>query len=305
MSGRSMGGVEWLMLIALSIVWGGSFFFVEIALAAHGPLTIVAARITIGAFGLLLGLAFFGPQLPVTVGSWRDLLVMGILNNVLPFSLITWGQTHIDAGPASILNATTPFFAIGLAHFLLQSERATPARLIGIGLGVAGVALLAGPSAIKGLGGGTVGQAAVLAAAACYALAGIWGKRRLGGLAPMVAATGMLVASSVVIVPIALVVEGVPNLSMEIEIWGALIGIGLLSASLAYFLYFKILATAGANNLLLVTMLIPVTALGLSVLVLGETVSANAMIGMGLIGLGLLVIDGRAVRGLLAARGEA
>lgn len=293
MSGQSMGAAAWLMLIALSIVWGGSYFFVEVALAAHGPLTIVTARITIGALGLLSALVVLGQRLPGTIIAWRDLLMMGILNNVLPFSLITWGQTHIDAGPASILNATTPFFTIGLAHYLLQGERATRARLIGIAFGIVGVAILAGPSAIEGLSGGTQGQTAVLAAAASYAFAGIWGKRRLGGMAPMTAATGMLLASSVVIIPITLVVEGAPNLSMEIEIWGALIGIGLLSASLAYFLYFKILAVAGANNLLLVTMLIPVTAMLLSGLILGETVTANAMMGMGLIGAGLLVIDGR------------
>ena len=303
MSGQTMGTAAWMMLIALSIVWGGSYFFVEVALVAHGPLTIVTARITIGALGLLLALLFLRQRLPGTVIAWRDLLVMGILNNVLPFSLISWGQTHIDAGPASILNATTPFFTIGLAHFLLSGERATRARLIGIAFGVAGVAVLAGPTAIEGLSGGTKGQTAVLAAAACYAFAGIWGKRRLGGMAPMAAATGMLVASSVVIVPITFFFEGLPNLSMEIEIWGALIGIGLLSASLAYFLYFKILAVAGANNLLLVTMLIPPTALLLSVLFLDEAVGVSAMAGMGLIGFGLVVIDGRVVRGLLALRG--
>jgi drug/metabolite transporter (DMT)-like permease len=302
MSGQSMGSIAWLMLIALSIVWGGSYFFVEIALEAHGPLTIVTARITIGALGLLAVLVISGQRLPGTVVAWRDLLVMGVLNNVLPFSLITWGQTHIDAGPASILNATTPFFTIALAHFLLSGERATRARLAGIALGIGGVAVLAGPSALEGLSGGIQGQTAVLAAAASYAFAGIWGKRRLGGMAPMAAAAGMLVASSVVIVPITLAVEGTPNLSMDIEIWGALIGIGLLSASLAYFLYFKILAVAGANNLLLVTMLIPVTALLLSGLILDEKVAAGALMGMGLIGLGLVVIDGRVMRELLAVR---
>jgi drug/metabolite transporter (DMT)-like permease len=296
MSEPRMGAPEWLMLILLSIVWGGSFFFAEIALFAYGPLTIVAIRVAIGAVGLLLLARILGHVLPSKVGLWRDLFVMGALNNVIPFSLIVWGQTHVDSGTASILNGTTPFFTICLAHFLIAEERMTVAKVIGIGLGIAGVAVLAGPTAMHGLTQAVEGQIAVLLAAISYAFAGVWGRKRLSGIASMPAATGMLLASSVIMVPLALFWEGAPELPPSMEVWGALVGIGLLSTSLAYLLYFKILAVAGASNLLLVTMLVPVSAMLLGVFVLGEEIRLDAIAGMGLIAMGLAVINGRLLR---------
>lgn len=304
MSGQSLGGAAWLMLIALSTVWGGSFFFAEVALRSLGPLTIVAIRIMIGAAGLLVLARLLGYGLPRAAGAWRDLLVMGALNNVLPFSLIVWGQIYIDSGTASILNATTPFFTIFLAHSLIAGEGMTIARMLGICLGTIGVVLLAGPAAVEGLTDAFHGQVAVLCAALSYAFAGVWGKRRLSGLAPVSAAAGMLLASSVIMALLALLWEGVPDIPARIDIWGALVGIGLLSTSIAYLLYFKILAVAGASNLLLVTMLIPVSAMLLGVLVLGEPVQVGALLGLAMIGIGLVVIDGRLYRAFRRSGGE-
>ncbi len=296
MSELRMGAPEWLMLIALSVVWGGSFFFAEIALRAYGPMTIVAIRVCIGAMGLVMLVRALGQSLPTRVAAWRDLFVMGALNNAVPFSLIVWGQIHIDSGTASILNGTTPFFTILLAHFLLVGERMTGAKIAGIGFAVIGVAVLAGPSAVEGLTQTIEGQAAVLLAAISYAFAGVWGRKRLSGLASTPAAAGMLLASSVIMVPLALASEGMPELPGGMEMWGALLGIGLLSTSLAYLLYFRILAAAGASNLLLVTMLIPASAMVLGVSILGEEIQVSALAGMGLIALGLAVIDGRLFR---------
>jgi drug/metabolite transporter (DMT)-like permease len=228
---------------------------------------------------------------------------MGALNNVIPFSLIVWGQIHIDSGTASILNGTTPFFTIFLAHFFIVEERMNAAKVLGIGLGIAGVAVLAGPTAVQGLTHAIEGQIAVLFAAISYAFAGVWGRERLSGLASIPAATGMLLASSVIMAPLALIWEGVPEFPAGVEIWGALVGIGLLSTSLAYLLYFRILAAAGASNLLLVTMLVPVSAMLLGVLVLGEEIEMSALAGMALIGIGLAVIDGRLFRALRSGGG--
>jgi drug/metabolite transporter (DMT)-like permease len=303
MSELRMDAPEWMMLILLSIVWGGSFFFAEIALLAFGPLTIVAIRVFVGAVGLVVLARVLGHGLPTGAGAWRDLFVMGVLNNALPFSLIVWGQIHIDSGTASILNGTTPFFTIFLAHFLLAGERMTAAKVAGIGLGIVGVAVLAGPSAIAGLTDSIQGQLAVLCAAISYAFAGVWGKRRLAGMAPLSAAAGMLVASSVLMIPLAIYGEGIPRVSVEWKIWGSLIGIGLLSTSVAYLLYFKILAAAGASNLLLVTMLIPVSAMLLGVMVLGEDIQPEALAGLAMIALGLAVIDGRPLHMLRRAGG--
>jgi drug/metabolite transporter (DMT)-like permease len=298
MSELRMGTPEWLMLILLSIVWGGSFFFAEIALLVFGPLTIVAIRVIIGAIGLLVLARALGQALPSGFGVWRDLFVMGALNNVLPFSLIVWGQIHIDSGTASILNGTTPFFTICLAHFFIAEERMTAAKILGICLGIAGVAVLAGPTAMQGLTQAIEGQVAVLLAAVSYAFAGVWGRKRLSCLAPIPAAAGMLLASSLIMMPVALIWEGVPELPSGMEVWASLIGIGLLSTSLAYLLYFRILAAAGASNLLLVTMLVPASAMLLGVLVLGEEIQFGALAGMALIGFGLVVIDGRLFRSL-------
>jgi len=295
MQGSRMGLSAWSMLIALSIVWGGSFFFAEVALREYPPLTIVAVRVIIGAAGLLVVSRVLGLRLPGGWSIWRDLFFMGLLNNFIPFSLIVWGQVHIDSGTASILNATTPFFTVVLAHWLLVGEGLTGAKMFGILLGIAGVGLLAGPTAFSGLTSTFAGQAAVLAAAVSYAFAGVWGKRRLAELPSMSAAAGMLVASSVVMAPLALLIDGVPAAPSGMEMWGALLGIGLLSTSVAYLLYFRILAVAGASNLLLVTMLIPVSALLLGALVLHEAVGTGALAGMAVIGLGLAFIDGRAV----------
>ena len=305
MTAPRMGNTEWLMLITLSILWGGSFFFVEVALAHFGPLTIVAFRVLIGAVGLVALLGCIGPGMPRGAAIWHDLAVMAVLNNAIPFSLIAWGQTYIDSGPASILNATTPFFAVCLAHVFTVDEKLSGARVVGIGLGIAGTVILVGPAAVLEFTSAAVGRAAVLVAAVSYAMAGVWGKRRLAALTPMTGAAGMLVASAAMMLPLAVLVEGVPSVAAWTETWPALVGIGLLSTALAYLLYFRILAVAGASNLLLVTMLIPVSAVLLCALVLGEAVSAGAAVGMGFIGLGLMVIDGRLPRAWWRAPGTA
>lgn len=296
MAAPRLGNIEWLMLIALSIVWGGSFFFVEVALDHMGPLTIVAFRVMIGAAGLVILVGCVGPGLPRGLAIWRDLAVMALLNNVVPFSLISWGQTHIDSGTASILNATTPFFTVFIAHFLTADEKLTGPRIAGIGIGVVGTAVLVGPAQLFEFGATTLGQIAVLGAAISYGLAGVWGKRRLAGLAPTASAAGMLIASSAMMLPLAIWAEGVPTIGAWVNTWPSLVGVGLLSTALAYLLYFRILATAGASNLLLVTMLVPVSAVLLGALVLGESVTINATIGMGLIAVGLVVIDGRMLK---------
>ena len=287
-----MSSRDWLLLLVLSVLWGGSFFFVEVALDELGPLTVVTGRVGLAA-AALIGLVYLGGgRMPHAPSLWGAFLVMGALNNLIPFSLIAWGQVHIDSGLASILNATTPLFTVILAHFLTAEERLTPGRLAGVLLGLSGVAVLIGPEALAGLGVAGLGQIAVLAAALSYAFAGIFG-RRFKDLPPAVAAAGMLTATTVMILPLALVVERPWSLSLSGETWGATLGLALLSTAVAYQIYFRILASAGATNLLLVTFLIPVSALLLGVLVLGEQPDWTAFAGMALIFAGLAAVDGR------------
>jgi drug/metabolite transporter (DMT)-like permease len=283
----------WLWLLSLSVLWGGSFFFAKVAVGELGPFTVVFARVSLAALALAL-------VVPLRRDApWPAYFAMGFLNNALPFSLIFWGQTEIGSGLASILNATTPLFTLVVAHVLTADEKIDRAKVAALSVGLLGVVLLIGPSAL--VGSSTLwGQAACLAAALSYAFAGIYGRRfRRLGIAPAEAAAGQLTASTALILPIMLVADRPWMLPLpSLTVWLALGALALLSTALAYVLYFRILAAAGATVLLLVTFLIPVPAILLGAMVLGEQLEPRHYAGMALIGLGLAIIDGR-IAGLL------
>jgi len=288
-----MGPTEWTLLLALSILWGGSFFFVEIVLEDIPPLTTVLGRVGFAAVALFALVLLSGLRMPCDLGSWRALLVMGGLNNLLPFCLIVWGQTQIAGGLAAILNATTPIFTILFAHFLTHDERMTAAKLIGVLLGFAGATVMIGPEAFRNLGLEMLGQFAILGAAISYALAGIFG-RRFRERPPMVTATGQVMAATLLLAPVACIAEQPWSLPMPGPTsWAALIALALLSTAVAYLIYFRLLATSGATNLLLVTFLVPVSAIFLGSSILGERLEAQHFLGMALIGAGFAAIDGR------------
>lgn len=299
-AGRPMNAREWAMLIALAVVWGGSFFFNGVALRELPVLTVVVSRVVLAALILLVVLRLAGERLPSKRGVWAAFFGMGLLNNAIPFTLIVWGQQHIASGVASILNASTPLFTVVLAHFLTRDEKMTAARLSGVVIGLAGVAVMIGIDALRSLGIDIMAQLMCLAAAVSYALAGIFGRRFRGlGLSPMTTATGQLVASSVLLVPIMLLVDRPWMLPAPgLAVIGALAGVATISTALAYILYFRILSTAGATNLLLVTFLIPVSAIVLGILFLHETLLPKHLAGMALIGIGLAAIDGRPWRAM-------
>ena len=290
---RRMGLAEWLLLVALSVLWGGSFFFAEVALAELPPFTVVLARVSLAAVALVAMVLASRQPVPRSLRLGGAFVVMGALNNLIPFSLIVWGQTAIASGLAATLNATTPLFTVVLAHLLTRDERMTPGRLCGVALGLIGVALMIGLATLQGLGAAVTAQLACLAAALSYALAGIFG-RRFRGVPPLITAAGQISASTLLVLPLALLVDRPWTLAPPgASVWGALIGLALLSTALAYVIYFRILAVAGATNLLLVTFLIPVSALVLGIGILGERLAPGHLAGMALIALGLAAIDGR------------
>jgi len=299
-----MGRVEWSLLGLLSLLWGGSFVFVEVALTALPPLTIVALRVGLAALALFAVLQLRGQRLPRDPASWVAFATMGLLNNVAPFSLIVWGQTEVSAGLAAILNATTPLFAVVLAHLVTTDERMTGARICGVLAGLAGVVWLVGPGVLGGLGANALAQGAVLGAALCYACAGIFG-RRFAGRPPLVTACAQVTASAVMLIPVALLVDRPWSLALPAAgVWWSVGALAVASTALAYVIYFHILARSGATNLLLVTFLIPVSAATLGAALLGERLGTRDLVGMLLIGCGLAAIDGRAW-GFLRARGGA
>jgi drug/metabolite transporter (DMT)-like permease len=297
---RRMNAGDWGLLVALSVLWGGSFFFNQVAVAELPALTVSAARVALAAATLVAIAALAGASLPRGRGVIVAFLGMGLLNNALPFTLIVWGQAQIGSGAAAILNASTPLFTVLLAHGLTADERLTPGRLAGVVVGFAGVAAMLGGGIGGGIGGGVGGgawaaQAACLAGALSYALASVWGRRfRRLEVAPLATAAGQLVASSLMLAPLALLVDRPWTLpAPSAAALASLAGVALLSTALAYVLYFRLLARAGASNLMLVTLLIPVTAVALGAAVLGEALTARHLAGMALIALGLAAIDGR------------
>ena len=300
-----MGAQEWAMLIALSVLWGGSFFFNGVAVKELPSLTIVLVRVGIAAVTLWAVLMLLNIRMPRMKGLWPAFFGMGLLNNAIPFALFVWGQHHIASGLAAILNATTPLFTVLVAHFLTRDEKLSAGKLAGVVLGLLGVILMLGAELLSGLGTGLLAQLACLAAALSYAFAGVFGRRfKRMGVPPLATATGQVTASSLLILPMALVIDQPWLLAPpSAKTWAALLGIGVLSTALAYILYFRILAAAGATNLLLVTFLIPISAILLGALLLDERLDAKHFVGMAMIGLGLALIDGRILAGLRAPQG--
>lgn len=290
-----MNAGQWVMLLVLSMLWGGSFFFIELVITELAPLMIVFLRVSLAAIALWGFILIAKIPIPKSWNVWRAFIVMGALNNVIPFSLIVWGQVHIASGLASILNATTPLFAVVIAGLFLADEKPTQMKLVGVALGFVGAVLMIGPAALNGLGSEALAQVAVLVAALSYAFAGVFGRRfKAMKLDPLVAAAGQLTASSIVLLPMLFFADQTVNLTeISMSAWAAIIALAILSTAIAYALYFHILASAGATNLLLVTFLIPVSAILLGTLLLGETLEMIHMIGMGFIALGLSAIDGR------------
>ena len=288
------------LLILLSLLWGGSFFFVGVAVRDLPPFTIVLARVALGALFLLPFLRAAGGALPKTLAGWWPFFGMGLLNNVVPFSLFVVAQTMITSGLASVLNATTPLFTV-LVLAAFGDERLTARRIAGVLLGLAGVAVLHGAT-LSGDHNETLGILLCLGGAVSYGFSGLWGRRHFSDVPPVTSATCQLICSTVVMAGLASAIERpwqlpLPSLSTCL----ALIGLAALATSLAYIIFFRILSRSGPTNVMLVTLLIPVTAILLGHFVLGEPLTASEIIGALIIGSGLLVIDGR-VCGLLYRR---
>lgn len=282
---------DWLLLIGLSILWGGAFFFGKIIIVELPPLTLVFLRVGGAALLLLLVVGATRQTVPAW-RSWWAFLVMGALNNVIPMGLIFWAQISLGAGMASVLNATTPLFSL-LLGAVIGAEALGGRRAFGILLGIAGVAVMVGPGAWSGASDAVLPSLAILAAAISYAFAGRFA-RRFKEMPPLVLAAGQLSGSTILLLPVVLEFDGIQHLPMPSnEVLLSLVLLIIFSTALAYIIFFKLLSRSGPTNALLVTLLIPVSATLLGVLFLGESIGGGQALGMAGIGLGLLVIDGR------------
>lgn len=290
-----MSAADWGIIMLLSLLWGGAFFMIELGLRGFPPNTLVFLRMALAVPPMLLILKFIGHKLPTDRKSWQQLFALGTINAALPFILFFWGQTQIDSGLASVLNATTPLWGVVTAHFLTRDEKATPVRIIGVLLGIMGIVVMVGTEALGGISGSVLAQLACLAATLSYAFAAIYGRTlSQSTMSPMVVATGQVITAAIVMLPVALFVDQPWALaSPGWDAWAGAIGLAIPSTAVAYFFYFRLIDRAGASNAMLVAFIMPVVAIILGVVALGETVELKEIAGAALIALGLVAIDGR------------
>lgn len=282
----------WAEMGLLALIWGATFLFTEIALEEVGALTAVAYRLSIGAVVLWAMIAALRLPLPRTARFWVSIAVMGFLNNLVPFSLITFGQLSIQSGLAAILNATTGVFGVVTAALFLADERLRAHKAFGALVAFGGVVLTIGPSLLRGFDPTALGQLAAIGAALSYSMAAVWARKRLSGVHPLAAAAGMVTSASLMLIPIALLVDGRPQ-PLSVTTWAALGYQGVIATAIAFLFYYRILARAGSANLLVVTLLLPPVAILLGAVVLGERLEAHQFAGFLVIALGLVLIDGR------------
>jgi drug/metabolite transporter (DMT)-like permease len=286
---------DWALLAALSVLWGGSFFFNGVVLRELPPFTLVLLRVLLAAMILLPALC--AQRLPFPKGwmGWRPFFLVALFNNVLPFSLIVTGQMYIPSGLASILNATTPLFAVAVMA-AAGEEKLVIRRVGGVIVGLVGVVILRG----SGLGfasGQGLGVLLCLAAALSYGISALIARRALSDSPPLATATFQLMASSLMMAVVAGIFERPWQLPMPGAVtWFAVLGLAALSTALAYIVFFQVLRRSGATNVMLVTLLVPVTAILLGSLVLGEQLSPREIAGALVIGSALLLIDGRVLK---------
>lgn len=291
-SQKTLSAQSWVELGLLGLFWGASFLSVRVALDEIGVLTSVLHRVGWAMLVLWAVVALLRLPVPRDPRFWGAFLVMGALNNVIPFGLMAWGQLYIETGLTSIFNAATAIFGVVVAALVFADERLTPARMIGTILGFLGVAVAIGLSALTSFDIRSTAQLAVIAGTLSYACAGAWARIWLSGLNPVVAAAGMLTGSTVLMVPLTLWIEGVPTLDLLPRTWMAIGYYTLIATAGAYLLYYRVLARAGSGNLMLVTLLVPPVAITLGAVVLGEALAPRAFLGFGLLAVGLLVLNG-------------
>ncbi|MEM6408633.1 MAG: DMT family transporter [Pseudomonadota bacterium] len=293
---KTLAPRAWAELTLLSVIWGASFLSIRVALDEVPFVTAVAHRV--GWAALILWVYILVRRLPIPRDPlvWGAFMVMGVLNNVIPFSLMAWGQLHIETGLTSIFNAATAIFGVLVAALAFSDERLTANRFLGVIIGFIGVAIAIGLENLRNFDIRSLAQLAVLAGTVSYACAGAWARKTLGTLPPQLAAAGMLTGSSLIMLPAALVIDGAPNFALQTDTVLAIAYYAIIATAGAYLLYYRVLAMAGSGNLMLCTLLIVPVAILLGAIVRDEALSPNALIGFGILAIGLLVLDGRILR---------
>lgn len=295
---KSLSGRAWAEMMLLAMIWGGSFLSIRVALDEITPLTSVAHRTTWAMLVLWVIIAVMRIPLPRDPKIWFSFLVMGLLNNVIPFTLMAWGQLHIESGLTSILNAFTAVVGVVIASLFFADERITLRKGIGVILGFFGVAVAIGLDNFRSFDLRSLAQLAVIGGTVAYAIAGVWARKRLVGMPPQMAAAGMLTGSTVIMLPLVYFIEGPLTFDLQPRTMLAIGYYAIIATAFAYLLYYRVLVMAGSGNLMLVTLLVAPLAITLGAVVLDEKLGANAYLGFGILALGLIILDGRVWKAL-------
>ena len=290
-----MKNKDWILVILLGLFWGSSFFFVEMLLKYLSPFMIVYLRVSIASIFLIVFIIIRGTKFKLSLKNLFNLFIMSLLNNIFPFLLITFGQQTTTGGLASILNANTSFIGILLASLFLPLERLNFYRLIGVSIGILGVIIAIGYQNIIQLNHNDLGKYLILIATISYSFAGVWGKLRLQNFTPINAATGMLTMSTIILTPYAFTMHLEEIYSLNFFILKYAFVFAIICSVFAYFLYFKILESAGAGNLLICTIIIPPSSIFLNAFILDQIITFNECLGLIIIILGLIILDGRLI----------
>ena len=294
-----MSSRSWSLLLSLAFIWGASFYFIEIGLIYLDPFWLVSVRLLFGALPLALWLLLQEKTLPIKLRFWTSVMIMGVLNNFLPFNFIAFGQLYVTGGIASIINANTAFMGVIVSGLFLSREPATWNRVVGVMIGVTGVAIAIGITPMLTAAGANdllLGSLAIIVATIAYAFAGVWGKIKLAEYSPTQSALGMLICSSVISVLCSFFISGPPSLTIinhPFDLIKVVLGLGVLGTALAYPLYFRILEVAGSSNLMLVTIIVPVFAIILDARLLSQFVTGSDLFGFAVVAIGLFIMDGR------------
>lgn len=297
MTSPKLDATGWGLIAILSVLWGGAFFLIEVGLRSYSPNTLVFVRLALAVPPMWIVMRLMGERMPDDLKSWSLLMVVGALNCALPFILFFWGQQYLDSGYASILNATTPIWGVIVAHFMTSDEKATPARIVGVLVGMAGIIVMVGPDAMKGLSNNLLAQIACIISTLFYSFAAIYGRRlSQTQMTPMVVATGQTAMAALFMLPVVLLFDQPWTMAMpRMDSTLAGITLALFSTALAYILYFRLIDRAGASNAQLVAFLMPILAVILGIAFLGESLSGGQIAGAALIAVGLVILDGRLV----------
>lgn len=276
------GTAEIALLLSLATIWSSAFGFIKVAVETVPPMTVTMGRLLLATIVIVIYVRLRGHRLPDAPGLWRTFFLIGLFGNALPFTLIGWGEQRIDSGLAAILMAVMPIATLLLAHFFAENERMNPARVVGVAFGFAGVLVLIGPDALRGLGDGAIRQTAVAGGAVCYAVATVIA-RRLPKMPTSLSAAGALIAALVVALPMSLIVDRPWTLSPSIASTGAVVVLGLLPTALAYIIYFALLRRTEANFIALINYLIPCLGVIWGIIFLDELLQWRAILALGII----------------------